>query len=952
MQASVPVTALCFWRHTLLAAQGNRLAAYDRSGRRLCRVCVFDDDAVHGVVVHTDVALVWGGSKVRIVGVRANVQLTPGTLFRAPDWVLDAAFAVHSRFAFVTAHNELHIAAGSAILGAVSGPKCILYSAHLKWTSSSSCLVAAGTAFGDIILWSATVSWEQNTVQSQLHYVFAAHEGSVFGVCISDITDIGRALATCSDDRSIRVWDISDLPNVAHQSQRHTGFGSQNEGNSPTCVAKAMGHASRIWHVRFAGRSTLMSFGEDATCISWNIDPPSLVQGHIGAAHAGKHIWSVATSLDGTVATGGADGAIVRWLPLPRPAVTAIPSRHLGNIAENYKAYAFVDESTIVATTSQGRVVIVELAQPGMSIKEVASRVEGLGNYSIVAGIQGAAFLTGSDGKVHMYTHWNEEIREIHQMNHKATALFPCQDPVPGLLATNFCNPFASLLQFSQGTESHSVQLATPTGFAVTSFEQNKSTAFLGSRNGSLAIYDLSSTSKDNVKHVLITAIHEEAITALRCASPQFVHSTSRDGTHAVHRLHRGNEAWSLTIVHQLALPFGPRIEGIKVDRGNLLLWGFRGKEFIVYDSLVQSQVMTVECGGAHRTWAYRIHQGGGSFVWTKASQLHCKTQTQVPHRLIGSGGHGREIKTVAVSPVDSRMFATGAEDTDIKIHMLTPNFQCCQTIRKHTTGVQHLQWSSDGSRLFSSAGVEEFFVWRITKDLPPSGIGVVCESVHPQSGKSDLRIMGFELNLPHVIMAYSDSTLKRWNFQHGTWTLDAVGDYLTACLTAVCLSPCLLTAATDGHVTRWDKELTWKTRHRVHQNTILCLITCPLTDGSYIVVTGGDDNAIGITCISTQFSTLLLVRAHAAAVTALAIIHQDHDAFIVASASVDQRVKLWEIRVETQESGADSIKVAKRGNRFTAVSDVSSLERCHDGLLVSGVGMEILDVMSGCNAW
>src|SRR5205814_1055862 len=70
------------------------------------------------------------------------------------------------------------------------------------------------------------------------------------------------------------------------------------------------------------------------------------------------------------------------------------------------------------------------------------------------------------------------------------------------------------------------------------------------------------------------------------------------------------------------------------------------------------------------------------------------------------------------------RLCATGSEDTIIRIFkyeetsipgpkgdiFATHGLECLGSFKKHTTGIQHLQWSSCGTYLFSSAGMEEFF--------------------------------------------------------------------------------------------------------------------------------------------------------------------------------------------------------------------------------------------------
>jgi hypothetical protein len=326
--------------------------------------------------------------------------------------------------------------------------------------------------------------------------------------------------------------------------------------------------------------------------------------------------------------------------------------------------------------------------------------------------------------------------------------------------------------------------------------------------------------------------------------------------------------------------------------------------------------------------------------------------------------------------------------------------------------------------------------VWRVTRDVPLVGLGVVCESAHPRTRTSDLRIMHFDVREQPAItgrdqereggavfditMAYSDSTLKRWlyNTSSRTWALQAEGDYLTACLTGVIsLSPrdsntSLVTTATDGHIALWNEiptshdqqsssssstssSLSWPHRRKLHQNAILASTTHTLHDGSTLLITASDDNGIAFSRLSSNpnsdpdvkalCSTLLIPRAHAAAATALATYSyrcrksrsnfssaaaaaatdadEQEDTFYLLSAGIDQRIKAWEVQVDTTTTGngssdgggAESVKVRKVQNVYTSVADVScmSLLRLNSndddgededsvGVLVCGVGMDV----------
>jgi WD40 repeat protein len=448
------------------------------------------------------------------------------------------------------------------------------------------------------------------------------------------------------------------------------------------------------------------------------------------------------------------------------------------------------------------------------------------------------------------------------------------------------------------------------------------------------------------------------------------IFSTGRDGTYAAHEIRESADELQLTTVHQLSLPFGPNIEGMGFSvEEKLWVWGFRGKHFVVFDIGAQRETMSVDCGGVHRSWIFQPGVGGGTFIWTKASNLYVAHQHHLPFTSLRAGGHGREIKSVASSPTHSCLVATGGEDTDIKLSLYEGGeWRCLHTIQKHNTGIQHLQWSQDGNHLFSSGGFREFFVWRIRFDVPELHVGVVCQSAHPDSGTSDLRIMSFDVSDErptgafHIAMVYSDSTIRTWHYRAAEgWTLRTTGDYLTSCLTqCLRLAPGQMsTASTDGCVTRWredgeSRRIEWTSRHVLHQNAILSVLRCVGDDGSELCITGGDDNALGISRVDPtgRFDTLVIPRAHAAAVTGLAMVRRGPGQVYFASAGVDQRIKLWEVRLEVGNVGVDGIAVRLRRNVSTAVADVSGMEavRLPDGslgVLVCGVGMDVWRIES-----
>lgn len=1121
------MTALAAFGPLLFATEGPLIRCYRSEDPENFRYVgskrIFKSHAIHGIAVHQVdlrpvILAIWGGPLVCFlqldhdalssdIGASAWGHSRVSSVLTAPDWILDLSFQLTAslglterdaiKCAAVTAHNalieltvqrstqdeEVNSRLAPRLTESTSSSRSILYSAHLIWDSGDHVLVAAGTAFGEIIFW----SWTKDPIKSSyscVHRVFLGHEGSIFGVRISEeIKDASgnaqRYLASCSDDRTIRIWDLSDIQTRTApggvdaaisevERTRHTGFSSEtfdaDVTNSP-CLAMGWGHLSRVWAVEFvkshcsSDSICLLSSGEDATSRAWQFSPRQssslgtdttpikLIQVGTAAYHSGKNIWSsIIFGAKGSqqVVCGAADSKITAY-PLPTfeivdgkptdditeytlqdivsmgqadslaPETSVGLSRKRTKAEDFIRAYAFLDSASFLLTTNTGRVFMetVTSGAGAISKSELIHQLdEGCGHSVCVAEPSlGVAVVAGARGGIYMYQKSEPlKLQKIHTVQGKVGDLFIGRTSTNGtivLLVTLMGRTFAQLLYVStlQAEGPPSVTRITEvllpeavTGTTITSMAYipivaNPACLFLGFRGGSVAGYLLPhpSDSNDQATAFVVRKFHgKEAVTSLLwypasvCSSspsPEgYLISVGRDGCCAIHHVVISPttspssiqaQEIHLTITHHLPLPFGPTLEGLHLDQttNNLLIYGFSSTKFILYNLTTEEEIASVETGGAHRSWAFHPSaRGGGTLVWTRASTMHIRDfqQRGACHTVIRTGGHGREIKAVAVSPAHG-LIATGAEDTDIKLfsysssggHGKEKDLHALRTLRKHKTGIQCLQWSDDGAYLFSSGGAEEFFVWRV-RQLPGwVGWGVVCEAeVARESLDVEVRCLGFDVRQEEdsrfvAALVFSDSTVRVHTDTPFTRSFSTLlrTTYATSCLTQTAfLSPTtLLTAGTDGYAVLWPLHLATQTPSkyhtplRLHQNSSKTLVSqaIPGTQAT-LLVSGGDDGSIAL-CVATPSApstspssaspvpsgdvTLhpptLVPRAHASAVTAVAIIpsnpnpnasstHPRDHSFHILSSGTDQWLRLWAINITL--AVADGVNGGGRG--------------------------------------
>lgn len=560
------------------------------------------------------------------------------------------------------------------------------------------------------------------------------------------------------------------------------------------------------------------------------------------AFNSKRNIWSSAvldaSSTAAEVLIGGADGKIVRFrintaefqenAGVKSLTTESLRSFQVAGYSKDFlRDYDFLDANTLIGVTNNGIILGISIHREDNAESSVfkclkIGQSDSLKCYSKIKCIReiGHACVVSASGSIYIYNHVSQRLSILTEVEGKIGNIFVhCWDVhCFSLLVTRLRSDTGHFLVIRRAsTEDVEIQdtipINLPHRFAVTSIAfapsvKSTSHLFLGGRDGSILVISLDNSDlrpKKVLNLVRLENIHQgESVTAILLENGlnsifgqqdlrhetrfRWLFSTGRDGNLAVLKFDGVYDTDSVNLSHRNGFNFGPHIEGLYKDlvSNSLYLYGFRGTEFVVYNEKSDQEIVAVDCGGAHRNWSFFpfTATSPGSFVWTKTSSLHLRLVSTPSHEVLRSGGHGREIKAMAISPkiskycLDWPLIATGAEDTDIRLFAHTkewqPQMKCLKVIKKHVTGIQELQWCPTGQYLFSSGGFQEFFVWKI-HSLPLVSVGAVCESACPSHNfDTELRITGFtvrlfsnEANATHfddtlahlIIMAYSDST-------------------------------------------------------------------------------------------------------------------------------------------------------------------------------------------------
>jgi len=809
------LTALRTSDNIVFAGEGPNLKAYNfEHGKKVFQKQIFARNKIHGIKIYESTApvniAIFGGKSLTVFPYeKLNDTDYQPKEYSVGDWILAVEFSIDgTKLYCLTTHNvvcTIDVESMRLVATDNCGWKSILYSGCIRSLDDGRVIVCSGTVMNGILVW--------RVGEPNIKYNLKGHEGSIFDV---EISSSGKYLISCSDDRSIKAWNLANGQLIA------TGWG----------------HGARIWGLSFFDMTSdgfkVFSCSEDCTARVWRYSKNNaqLIQLKDYLSHTGRNVWSECVNEKLKVGfTGGADGKLKVYdlnessrsgylshsFTLSAIALQSGSAMKKGEIIKSYYDFG----SGMLAVSSTGKFFVVE---SNFSHWKFLFQNFNFGNFAILTGFQSSSVVVAADKLGHILVLKFDDSAEVVQKNE-----FQISDlsRIGNLISVQTNDAKMLLLVDSQNPKEQflfleidpvSLTLATQKSLvkpqekiiASTAIIDSRDTGFLvvGCRYCMIALYDLKDNHslcayyKNKVKGDTVS--HFEFRSANAETRELSIYATMKDGRYYIVKTNK-EHCLEILADNRLQKRF---VEGCFVDPSeHFLLYGFKSTYFFVWDETRQYEVLRVECGGPHRQWSFKhSYDTNGRlryrFIFTRATEIQLLQNGKSPYvEVLESGLHGREVRSMAVVDGCSKgekLLISGGEDTTVKLSVLTENGSIKQlwTQRQHGSGLQSVH-KVNNDYVLSSSAREELYLWKIHRENGQNPCMSLYRTVKPLSTHPDLRVMDFdtievkqdEIDIGFVVAAvYSNSQIRVWyfNYKENTFKILVEDRYRSCCVLGV----------------------------------------------------------------------------------------------------------------------------------------------------------------------
>lgn len=263
----------------LLSSNGPFLSIYSiLTGLRLKQLRVFSKCRILGIKSNLNNIIIWGSKSLAII----SNQFILISVVEFKDWIRAVQPLTKNNYAILFSRNFAQLwdlSKGSVLISEIQcEERCLLYAGNMFGDTWEELVIASGAIFNQILIWNTTQKTSIDTPRSrsgdgQVQSRLLGHEGVVYAL---EFSKDGTELGSVSDDRTIRIYNLSD----------------------PRTNAVLRGHNGRVWGLKFVGEY-ILSISEDASCRVWRRDTHSCVA--VWEGHGPKHVWSLAVNPSNSV---------------------------------------------------------------------------------------------------------------------------------------------------------------------------------------------------------------------------------------------------------------------------------------------------------------------------------------------------------------------------------------------------------------------------------------------------------------------------------------------------------------------------------------------------------------------------------------------------------------------------------------------------------------------------
>ncbi|XP_029833647.2 WD repeat-containing protein 6 isoform X1 [Ixodes scapularis] len=650
------VICATFWDQTILIGEGNTLSAFSSATfSKIGFHVAFPSCNVHGIRTVCEsqsscVCAVFGSRFLTIVKLEPwsapsmgfQVLLQP-VMF--DDWIWDIRWLAPDdgffdpldekcmNVAICFGHNGVSLwdwKSKERLAWAVCTESCILYAGHFVGSTWNSLMVAVGTVFKEVILWAPSQCLAQ--APARVVHRLSGHQGVIFSV---NFNVPRRLLCSTSDDRSLRVYRFHEHPSLCQAGAEDLSLEQLSRGWFSS-LHVLYGHESRVWRAA-ALSSCYISVGEDSSICFWGT-PGNLITKM--TAPGGGSIWCLAVKEDETLAVTGSSGSAVCIWHLSdvlghASKTTWIEAFTVGsNFPRNLALVDCFGTMSLLVVTNEGRLLRWILSGRELSMEALLQRdylvsysvlsVSPRRNYFAVGSIKGHILVFKCTGGANI-TLLAEDL--VH--DGRVHSIRWVSDTCPAFLSSG-PNGFMILTQLADDVPSSDElgSVESLSTFLLPRGRQRWATAaillppclFVGDRSGSVHAFLLDDDQDMVEPFRTFHAIHGcNGVTDMKHTEDTLV-TSGRDGRILLFSVKNQELRFLRTFWCLTSLEW---IGQMVVEGKDLLLCGYHTSNFVVWNTTQQRAVLTVDCGGGHRSWDFAITTSlEGIFVCLKMGKI------------------------------------------------------------------------------------------------------------------------------------------------------------------------------------------------------------------------------------------------------------------------------------------------------------------------------------------